>query len=112
MEKNKSKVAAFFLSAVITIIILGSMIIIDEQNTAFKAFLASLTGHHWVTKSVFAAVLFPLLSAVSFFVLRFEKARRILRANNIWAWSLLLAAVTSVLFLVSLINYLINYLAL
>jgi uncharacterized membrane protein YwzB len=112
METHKSKIATFLLSAVLTIIILGSMIIIDEQNIAFKAFLTNLTGHHWVTKSIFGAVLFPLFSAIFFFALRSEKARRGLRANNIWAWTLLLIALTTILVSASLFNYLINYLAL
>jgi hypothetical protein len=110
METRNSKLAAFFLSAVLTIIILGSMIIMGDQNTAFKTFLNSLTGHHWVTKSVFAAVLFPLFSAVFFFVLRFDKARKLFRANNVWGWSLLVVAVTGILFLANLLIYLINYL--
>ena len=109
MEMRKSKAVAFLLSALLTIIIIGSMIVVDEVNLAFKSFLNSLTGHHWVTKGVFTAVLFTLFSVIFYVILGSEKARKILRADNIWAWSLLLVAVTSVFFLASLINYIINY---
>src|SRR3990170_146373 len=112
MEANKSKTVAFVFSAVLTISIIGSMIVIAELVPPFKAFLNSITGHHWVTKSVFAAVLFPLFSAILYFVLGSEKARKTLRADNIWAWSLLLVAVTSIFFLATIIYYVIHYLTL
>ncbi len=109
MEIRKSKAVAFLLSAILTIIIVGSMIVIDEMSSAFKLFMNSLTGHHWVTKGVFSATLFILFSVVFYIMLRSEKARKILRTDNIWAWSLLLVVVTSIFFLASLINYIINY---
>jgi hypothetical protein len=109
MEVRKCKAVAFLFSAVLTIIIIGSMIIIHELDSPFKVFLNSLTGHHWVTKSVFAAVLFPLFSAIFYLVLGSEKARKAMRADNIWAWSLLLVAVTIIFFLASIIYYVIHY---
>ena len=107
--KNVSKASAFLISAVLTIIIIGSMIIADEVDSGFKLFLNGLTGHHWVTKGLFTAILFPLFSVIFLFVLRSEKASKILRVEKIWAWSLLLVAVTSLFFAVSLVNYIINY---
>ena len=111
MKANKSKTVAFVFSAVLTISIIGSMTVIHELDPTFKALLNGLTGHHWVTKSVFAAVLFPLFSAILYFVLGSEKARKTLRADNIWAWSLLLVAVTIIFFLVTIIYYVIQYLS-
>ena len=109
METRRNKAIAFLFSAVLTISIIGSMSVVTELDSPFKSFLNSLTGHHWVTKSVFAAVLFPLFSAILYFVLGSEKARKALRADNIWAWSLLLIAVTSIFFLANLIYYVIHY---
>ena len=87
------------------------MIIVHEQDSAFKTFLNSLTGHHWLTKSVFAAVLFPSLSVVFYFVLKNEKAGSILRATNVWVWAIILVATVTILLFVSLINYAIHYFA-
>ena len=112
METGKSKAVAFLFSAVLTISIIGSMTVIHELDPTFKALLNSLTGHHWVTKGVFAAVLFPLFSGIFYFVLGSEKTRKTLRADNIWAWSLLLVAVTSIFFLATIIYYVIHYLTL
>jgi hypothetical protein len=42
----------------VTIIAVAVLTIWAELNHGFKDFLKSLTGHHWVTKSVFSIVLF------------------------------------------------------
>ncbi len=107
--KNVIKASAFLISAVLTIIIIGSMIILEEVDSGFKLFLNILTGHHWVTKGLFTAILFPFFSAIFFFVLRSDKASKTLRAEKIWSWALLLVAVTSLFFILSLVNYVINY---
>ncbi len=109
LETRKSQVTAFIIAAILTIIIVGSMIIIDEVDTSFKSFLNSITGHHWVTKGVFTAVLFPVFSMVFYLLFRSERARKALHANAVFNWSLLLVGVTSVFFLGSFINYVLNY---
>ena len=106
---QKDRVAAFYLSAIITILVIGSMIIIHEQDTDFKALLNRLTGHHWLTKSVFAAILFPLLSIAFYFVFGSEKARRTLKADDPRIWSLILVGVTLAFILGSFINYTLHY---
>ena len=89
--------------------VIGSLIVVHEQDAAFKTFLNSLTGHHWVTKSVFAAVLFPLFSIAFYFVLKNQKVNSVLRAKNVWLWAEILVAAVIILLLVSLINYVIQY---
>ena len=109
MQTSKSKAVAFILAAVLTIVIVGSMVILDEIDSGFKLFLNSLTGHHWVTKSVFITVLFPMFSVIFYFALKSQKIRKTLRADNIWGWALLLIAVTAIFYLASMINYIIHY---
>lgn len=111
MEIRKSQATAFLISAILVIIIVGSMIILDEIDTEFKVFLNSITGHHWVTKGVFTAVLFPLFSVVFLLAFRSEGPRKLLRADDVWVWTLLLIAVTSFFFFGSFFNYLIHYAA-
>ena len=109
MEAQNQKAVAFLLSAVLTVVIIGSLIVVHEQDIAFKTFLNSLTGHHWLTKSVFAAVLFPLFSIAFYFVLKNQKVNSVLRAKNVWLWAEILVAAVIILLLVSLINYVIQY---
>ena len=111
MGSNSERAVAFLVSSVVTIIIVGSMTIVHEQDTAFKAFLNSLTGHHWLTKSVFAAVLFPALSAVFYFVFRSGKGRKLLKTSSIWTWAVILVATVTVLLFATLINYVFHYFA-
>lgn len=111
MEPRKSLVVAVLISAILTIAIVGSMVIIDEVDSSFKAFLNSLTGHHWVTKSVLTAVLFPMFSVVFIVLFRSERARKALKAENVWVWTLLLVAVTIFFYVSILINYLLHYFA-
>lgn len=41
-----------------TAILIAGMTIVSEKSAPFKDFLASVTGHHWTTKGVFAIVFF------------------------------------------------------
>ena len=112
METQKSIVVAVLISAIITVIIVGSMIIIDEVDSSFKAFLNSITGHHWVTKSVFTAVLFPMFSAIFYVLFKSDRARKGLQADNIWGWTIRLIIITVFFYLSNLVNYIIHYFAL
>jgi len=59
------------MSAAITIIVVALITILADTNLAFKTWLASWTGHHWVTKSFITAILYPLF----FVLLRTRKPR-------------------------------------
>jgi hypothetical protein len=52
--------AAFLLSATATIPITGSIIAAHVLSPEFKQFLINLTGHHWISVSIIAAILFTL----------------------------------------------------
>ena len=50
------------ISAILTIILTVFMTVYSEINADFKNLLASLLGHHWVTKSVIVVVFFFILA--------------------------------------------------
>lgn len=62
MNKIKNAYAAAW-SAILTIILVVLVTILAEIYIPFKSWLASLTGHHWITKSLLTA------SFVVFFVI-------------------------------------------
>lgn len=109
MENRANLVVAVLIAAILTVAIVGSMIIIDEADSNFKAFLNGLTGHHWVTKSVFTVILFPVFAVLFYGLFKFKSVRGTLRAENVWGWTILLVAVTVFFYLASLVNYLIHY---
>lgn len=94
MRIDKDRVASFLISAVITIFVIGSMIIVHEESSVFKSFLDSVTGHHWLTKSLFAAIIFPSAAIILYFAFRYPRVRRRLRANELRFWVIVLIAVT------------------
>ncbi len=55
---------AMSLSTIIMIIVTVIITIFAELSKPFKDFLAGITGHHWVTKSLVAMLLFLILSFV------------------------------------------------
>ncbi len=69
----KNKISAAAWSASITMIIMVAVIVLAEYVTSFKSFLASLTGHHWVTKSVLEVILFVVLFLVLGMVMKKDK---------------------------------------
>jgi hypothetical protein len=109
-QNQKERIAAFYLAAIITIVVTGSMIIIHEESTEFKDFLINLTGHHWITKSIFAIVIFLILSIVFYFIFRSEKLRKALRTDNVWLWSVLTVVVSVIFILGSLLVYIFHFL--
>ncbi len=63
MDKLRSIYASAY-SASITIFAVSVITIIGDLNAQFKNWLASFTGHHWVTKSWISVILFVLLFVV------------------------------------------------
>ena len=49
------------ISASITIVAVTAVTIWAELAPNFKNFLAGITGHHWITKSLMVVILFPLV---------------------------------------------------
>ena len=48
-------------STIYTIVIITLATIISELSKPFKEFLASITGHHWVSKSILSLIFFVLV---------------------------------------------------
>jgi len=109
MALDKDRLAAFFLAAILTIAIIGSLSILHELDPGLKDFLNSLTGSHWVTKGVLTVVLFPLLSAAFYFILGSEGARKRLRADRIMQWTTVLVAVTLLFIAGSFLVYILHF---
>lgn len=63
MDKLKSIYASAY-SATITIVAVVAMTIGAELSAPFKSWLASFTGHHWVTKSWASIIIFGLTFAL------------------------------------------------
>lgn len=99
MNIQKDRMIAFLLSAVITIAIIGIIAIIIGQDTA----------SNWLKKSIFAVILFFLLSIVFYFMFSSEKAKKALKADNLWFWSLILVVTTFILIIGDIFVYIFHY---
>lgn len=52
------------ISALISVATVTAVTIWAELLPGFKNFLAGITGHHWVTKSLMVIILFPLVLGI------------------------------------------------
>ena len=68
MDKLKSIYASAY-STIITIAVVVGLTIGAELSAPFKAWLATFTGHHWVTKSWISIIAFVLF----FVIFKFAK---------------------------------------
>ncbi len=85
------KPATFLLSAAATILITGGIIAAHDVSMEFKQFLTDVTGHHWISVSMIAIVLFLL---ASMFILGSGKLGALLKADDLRVWSRGLVAAT------------------
>lgn len=110
MRSGKEGSAAFMISAVVTVFLTGLIIIAHEISGELRQSLAGLTGHHWTSVSLLAAAIF-LLSSVLFYTLAGrERPSQALKMDSLWAWSMILIALTLLMSLASLAVYVIHYL--
>lgn len=68
------------VAATVTIVTVTSVTIWADLAPPVKAWLAALTGHHWVTKSWLSLGLFWVLFGVLYWVTKGVAARRVHRA--------------------------------
>jgi hypothetical protein len=90
MKESTTSIA----SAAITIFSTGCIIIAHDLLPDFRQLLAALTGHHWISVSVIAIVLFVLFSGL---LLGSKNARKTLRTGDVRMWSTALIAVTLIM---------------
>jgi hypothetical protein len=86
--------ATSIVSAVITIFLTGCFIIAHDVSKDFRQSLAALTGHHWISISLIAVILFVLSLGL---LLGSTNIRKILRVYDIGLWSTTLIAVTLIM---------------
>jgi amino acid transporter len=102
----KMENATFVLSASGTIFITGCVIIAHEISNEFRNSLSNLTGHHWVSVSLVAVILFFLFSIL---FLGSKRLAKILKADDLSLWSNALTVITLVMILSSFILYTSHY---
>lgn len=102
------KPATYLLSAAATILITGGIIVAHDVSTEFKQFLIDMTGHHWVSESVIATVIFPL---ISLFLIVSGRLSTLMKADDLKIWSRGLMAATLMAILGTFIVYIYTYLA-
>ncbi|MCU0637512.1 MAG: hypothetical protein MUE87_02665 [Methanothrix sp.] len=78
------KPATFLLSAAATILLTGGIIAAHDISKEFKQFLIDMTGHHWVSVSIIAIVVFLLISMI---MLGSGKLGTLLKADDLGIWS-------------------------
>mgnify|MGYP000852370485 FL=1 len=96
------------VSAVITIFLTGCIIITHDISKDFRQSLTALTGHHWISVSVIAVILFVLSSGL---LLSSKNLRKILRSYDIGLWSTALIDVTVIMILVIFLVLIAHFLA-
>jgi len=57
-------IKAFSISAITSVAVVTVFTIIGELVTPFKDVLKAMTGHHWITKSVLAVIIFVGLGLI------------------------------------------------
>lgn len=81
-------------SAAITIFLTGCIIIAHDLSKDFRQSLAALTGHHWISVSLIAVILFVLSSGL---LMGSESLKKSLRVDDVRLWSIALMAVTLIM---------------
>jgi len=67
-EKMKNLLVPAYISAILTVIYVPIVTIWSEFDEGFKAGLAAITGHHWITKGVLLIVLYVVFFIIFYFI--------------------------------------------
>lgn len=109
MSLDRDRLAAFFLAALITILIVGTLIVFREVSPDFKRSFDTLTYNAWLTQSILVVVLFPLLSALFYYLFGNEKVRKTFKTENMMGWTLAVVGTTIVFTLGIFLYYVLHY---
>lgn len=90
MKESATSIA----SAAITIFLTGCIIIAHDVSPEFRQSLAAFTGHHWISVSLIATVLFVLTSGL---LNSSKNAKKSLRVCDISLWSTALIGATLIM---------------
>jgi hypothetical protein len=55
---------SFALSLAITSVVSALLVVWKESNETLLAFMKSITGHHWITHSIFDLILFVIIGLI------------------------------------------------
>lgn len=68
-ERSLRFINAALLATILVVILVVKLTILGELSEPFKAWLKDISGHHWVTKGIFAVTLYILaFLLLAFFV--------------------------------------------
>ena len=105
---EQRRAAAFLWAAILDITVVGILIIVHEQDSALKALLNRVTGHHWLTKSLLTLVLFPGLSQLFYRALG-PNRKPALGSDRLPLWAGILLAVTALFVAGTLVFFVVEY---
>ena len=94
MRSRGDGAAAFMISAAVTVLLTGLIIIAHEISAQLRQSLADITGHHWISVSLLAVAIFLLTSLLFYMLAGSDQTRLALKMNSLRAWSLVLIALT------------------
>ena len=60
-DTTDPKTASFVVSYAITTVLSSLIVIAKESNEGFHDWMASITGHHWITHGIFDVIVFIVL---------------------------------------------------
>ena len=61
LDKMKFNIKSLNYSTILTVSLIVILTLWSELSEQFKIFLASITGHHWVTKGIFSLIFFVII---------------------------------------------------
>lgn len=88
------KIYASSIGAIVAIILATVMTIVGERSEAFNAWLKSVSGHHWRTKSIFTIVAYVVVFAIAYAMVRDPQPARVRSALR---WLLAIAVICIVI---------------
>jgi len=99
MFKNKHKlIYASSLSAIVSVVYVVVITIWAEQSAGLKGWLADLSGHHWVSKSIFTLVIYVGLLLLFYFLTKDADSAKVRKYLNALTWTAILGTGAILLF--------------
>lgn len=100
---------ALYMAAVCTVLLTGCILIAHDISEEFRQVLVSLTGHHWTTVSILSALIFITFLLFFSYAVRSERVARVMKAEQSFLWSVILAISTILMTGSVLVIYVLQY---
>jgi len=99
MFKDKYKlIYSSSLAAIVSVIYVVIITIWAEQSGGLKDWLTGLTGHHWVSKSIFTLVIYAGLLFIFYFTAKRVDNAKVKKYLNALTWTAILGTGVILLF--------------